>query len=96
MRPLRAGLDRILRSLDARVDVLADLHRRWAEVTGPDLAGHLELAGLYDGTLRVVAEHSTWAARARFEGPAIVERANRTVGEGTVGAITVMVRSPRG
>jgi hypothetical protein len=92
---LRAGLDTILRSLDTSTDELADLHGRWADIAGSDLAGHLELAGLQDGTLRVVADHGTWAARARFEGPAIAERANRAVGPGTVAGVVVTVRGRR-
>jgi hypothetical protein len=96
VRPLRTGLDRILRSLDPDHEVHTALHRNWRDVAGPELADHVELGSFDDGVMRLVADHGTWAARARYAGPAILDRANGMLGREAVRGIVVAVRPPRG
>jgi predicted nucleic acid-binding Zn ribbon protein len=63
---------------------------RWAEVVGPDLAGHTRPEKLLDGELTVAADSTAWATQLRLLAAQLVRRLNSELGAGTVQRVKVV------
>lgn len=92
-RPLAAGLDHVLAGLGApTVDALTPLLASWAELVGPDLAGHAEPVSVERGRLVVAVDDPAWAERLAWSEGQVVARATALVGAGVVERVTPRVR----
>ena len=92
-RPLREGLDRLLRGLGAPpVRATADLFGRSAGLLGPDLSPRTTPGRLRNGTLTVLAEDPAVADAVRWEEPAIIARAAEVLGPDVLRRLVVRVR----
>jgi predicted nucleic acid-binding Zn ribbon protein len=65
------------------------LWRRWREIVGPDVAGHLEPSSLRGGVLRVRADSPVWATEAGYLRDEIKARSNACVGAEVVAEVRV-------
>jgi predicted nucleic acid-binding Zn ribbon protein len=89
--PIADALARVRAELGLPDDrALHALVERWAEVVGDDVAAHVRLDALRDGTLVVVVDDPIWASQLRYLEPAILERANELAGAAV--AVTMKVR----
>jgi predicted nucleic acid-binding Zn ribbon protein len=91
--PLATAIDGLL---DAEGWALAaatgSVFGRWAEIVGPDLAGHTTPERLADGELTVTADSTAWATQVRLLAAQLVLRLNHELGDGTV--LRVRVQGP--
>jgi predicted nucleic acid-binding Zn ribbon protein len=62
---------------------------RWAQIVGPDLAGHTTPESLTNGELTVSADSTAWATQLRLLAGQLVRRLNAELGEGTVQRVKV-------
>ena len=62
---------------------------RWAEIVGPDLAGHTQPESLRDGELIVLADSTAWATQLRLLAAQLVHRLNAELGSGAVQRVKV-------
>jgi predicted nucleic acid-binding Zn ribbon protein len=93
--PIADALARVRAELGLPDDrSLHTLVERWSEVVGDDVAAHVRLDALRDGTLVVVADDPIWASQLRYLESAILERANDLAG--TAVAVTMKVRVDAG
>lgn len=84
-------LDRLLRERDWRVDVAAgSVMGRWAEIVGPEIAGHCAPVSFEAGVLVVRAESTAWATQLRWLAPSISARLEQEVGAGVVQQLRVV------
>lgn len=67
----------------------ATVFGRWAEIVGPDVAGHCRPVSLVDGELLLQAESTAWATQIRMLGPQIATRINREL----AGRVVLRVRA---
>jgi predicted nucleic acid-binding Zn ribbon protein len=65
---------------------------RWAQIVGPELAGHTTPEALTDGELTVRADSTAWATQVRLLAGQLVRRLNAELGDGAV--VRVTVRGP--
>jgi predicted nucleic acid-binding Zn ribbon protein len=69
----------------------AQVHARWQEIAGDQLARHAEPVRLHGGVLVVRVRSTAWATQLRFLGARLVARANAVLGQGQVTRLTVVV-----
>jgi predicted nucleic acid-binding Zn ribbon protein len=62
---------------------------RWAQIVGPDLAGHTRPEALREGELTVLADSTAWATQLRLLAAQLVHRLNAELGQGTVQRVKV-------
>ena len=62
---------------------------RWAQIVGPELAGHTRPDGLADGELTVTADSTAWATQVRLLAAQLVRRLNAELGDGAVHQVKV-------
>jgi predicted nucleic acid-binding Zn ribbon protein len=62
---------------------------RWAQIVGPDLAGHTRPEALREGELTVLADSTAWATQLRLLASQLVHRLNAELGPGTVQRVKV-------
>lgn len=67
----------------------AQVHVRWPEIAGPQLAAHVVPVRLHGGVLVLRADSSVWAAQVRHLAGDIVTRVNAALGDGSVTTLTV-------
>ncbi len=67
---------------------------RWAQIVGPDLAGHTQPESLREGELTVLADSTAWATQLRLLAAQLIHRLNVELGPGAVQR--VKVRGPVG
>jgi predicted nucleic acid-binding Zn ribbon protein len=67
----------------------AQIHTRWREIAGDDLASHVEPVRLHGGVLVLRVESNVWATQVRYLAGELVERANAVLGAGAVHTVTV-------
>jgi predicted nucleic acid-binding Zn ribbon protein len=87
--------------LNVAIDGLLDAHGwhesaavgsvfgRWAEIVGPELAGHTRPDSLADGELTVTADSTAWATQVRLLAAHLVRRLNTELGDGAVRRVKV-------
>jgi predicted nucleic acid-binding Zn ribbon protein len=63
---------------------------RWAEIVGPELAGHTRPERLREGELTVAADSTAWATQLRLLAAQLVRRLNVELGAGTVQRVKVV------
>jgi predicted nucleic acid-binding Zn ribbon protein len=70
---------------------------RWAQIVGPDLAGHTQPEALRDGELTVLADSTAWATQLRLLAAQLIHRLNVELGPGAVQRVKVRgpVAAPR-
>ncbi len=86
-----ATLDRLVTdhgwALDLRV---AAVIGRWAELVGPEVAGHCTPESFAEARLVVRTDSTAWATQLKLLAPTIVRRLNEELGHGTVRVIDVL------
>lgn len=80
----------------------AQVHQRWTEIAGTQLAAHAEPVRLHGGVLVVRVESTAWATQMRYLSRQLAERANAVLGGQPVRRVTLVVgrltdsRQPKG
>jgi predicted nucleic acid-binding Zn ribbon protein len=74
----------------------AQVHARWAEIAGADLAAHTEPVRLHGGVLVLRVDSAAWATQVRYLTGDLARRANDVLGEGSVTSITLTTGPLRG
>lgn len=67
----------------------AQVHGRWAEIAGPELAAHAEPVRLHGGVLVLRVDTPGWATQVRYLTAELAARANAVLGEGSVTRVTI-------
>jgi predicted nucleic acid-binding Zn ribbon protein len=94
-QPLTAALSKLIGDQGwALAAATGSVFGRWAEIVGPDLAGHTRPESLADGELTVTADSTAWATQLRLLAGQLVHRLNVELGDGAVRR--VKVRGPAG
>ena len=62
---------------------------RWAEIAGPEIAGHCTPVSLRDGDLVLAAESTAWATQLRLMSRQIADRVNADLGATVVKTVRV-------
>ncbi|MBO0819909.1 MAG: DUF721 domain-containing protein [Nocardiopsaceae bacterium] len=76
---------------------VASVFGRWAQIVGPQVAGHVTPDTFDDGELVVVADSAAWATQMRLLAPQVLGRLGQELGAGTVRRVAVRTRySPGG
>jgi predicted nucleic acid-binding Zn ribbon protein len=65
------------------------LFGHWAQIVGPELAGHTRPETLADGELIVTADSTAWATQLRLLAGQLVHRLNVELGDGAVRRVKV-------
>jgi hypothetical protein len=73
---------------------LIDLQNQLKALLPAPLDSHVAVASCRNGILTVHADSAAWAARLRFEVPAMLEKINETARDAHVQTIRVKVRPP--
>lgn len=68
----------------------AQVHARWPEIAGADLAAHTEPVRLHGGVLVLRVDTPAWATQVRYLITDLTARANDVLGEGSVTQITLV------
>ncbi|MGE3618859.1 MAG: DUF721 domain-containing protein [Acidimicrobiia bacterium] len=95
-RPLREGVDRVLRGLGApETRGVSQVFERWAEVVGESMAARTRPLRLQGGTLVLGVDEPAVATHVRFLEPQLLERLGELLGEGRVRSIELRVGPKR-
>jgi predicted nucleic acid-binding Zn ribbon protein len=93
--PLNAAIGDLLDARGWREPAaVGSVFGRWAEIVGPELAGHTRPESLTDGELIVTADSTAWATQVRLLAAHLVRRLNDELTDGSVQR--VRVRGPAG
>lgn len=68
----------------------ASVFGRWAEIVGPEVAGHCRPEQLVDGELLVVAESTAWATQLRLFSKQIYAKITAALGPGVVKRLKIV------
>ncbi|MEZ5205579.1 MAG: DUF721 domain-containing protein [Acidimicrobiales bacterium] len=80
-RPLRDGLDRVVRHLGApSVQAVTDVFGVWEEAVGAQVAAHAVPKSLRDGVLKVTVDDPAWTTQLRFLEPEILGKLRTALG----------------
>ena len=63
---------------------------RWAEIVGPEVAGHTIPESFADGKLVVRTDSTAWATQLKLLAPTVVRRLNEDLGHGTVTLLEIL------
>jgi predicted nucleic acid-binding Zn ribbon protein len=63
---------------------------RWAQIVGPEIAGHTTPETFADGKLVVRTDSTAWATQLKLLAPTVVRRLNEELGHGTVTVIDIL------
>jgi predicted nucleic acid-binding Zn ribbon protein len=74
----------------------AQVHGRWLEIAGDELARHTEPVRLHGGVLVLRVDSATWATQVRYLSADLTTRANDVLGPGSVQSIKLVTGSLRG
>ena len=92
--PIGEVVDGLLREqVFARGMPIGRLAAEWSSVVGPRVGAESAPVSLDGGILVVAATTGPWGAQVRFLAEQIRERANETLGAGSVETVRVVVRS---
>ena len=92
--PIGDVVDALLREdVFSRGMPIATLARRWPELVGERLARATKPASLEGGILLIRASDGPWGAQPRFLAEQIRERADASLGTGSVKAVRIVVGS---
>ncbi len=88
---LGAQLERLLVDRGWSADVtVGSVMGRWAEIVGPDIAGHVRPVTFEGSVLTVQAESTAWATQIRLLTSALLGRIEAVVGAGVVTDLVVL------
>ena len=94
--PLRESLVELTDELRvAGPDAMRIVQEEWPALVGRELAPHVRLGSLRDGTLTLEVDDPMWAAPLRYLESGIVETLAKRLGSDVVGAVRIAVRKPR-
>lgn len=68
----------------------SQVHQRWIEIVGEDLAAHVEPVRLRGGVLVMRAESGAWALQLRYLSPWLVQRAQEVLGPDRVERVQIL------
>jgi predicted nucleic acid-binding Zn ribbon protein len=75
-------------------DAMRTVQEQWEEIVGRELAPHVRMGSLRDGTLTLEVDDPTWASPLRYLESGIVDTLSERLGKGVVGAVRIAVRKP--
>jgi len=94
--PLRDTLAAVQRELGTpSPDAFAIVQTVWSEVAGAELAKHARVRSVRDGECTIEVDGGVWATRARYVAGGLLGAANERLGRRCLGAIKVVVQTPR-
>lgn len=89
-QPLGSELGRLVDDRGWALDLqVRGVFGRWAEIVGPEIAGHSTPESLTDGTLLVRTDSTAWATQLKLLAPNVVRRLNAELGDGTVTMVDI-------
>lgn len=68
----------------------SQIHRRWLEIAGEEIAAHAEPVRLRGGVLVVRAQSGAWATQLRYLTPRLLERAQEVLGADRVERVQIV------
>lgn len=68
----------------------SQIHQRWPEIAGEEVAAHADPVRLRGGVLVVRAESGAWATQLRYLAPRLVERAQQVLGQDRVHRVQIV------
>lgn len=72
----------------------SQVHQRWTEIVGPDLAAHVQPIRVRGGVLVVRAESGPWASQLRYLSPWLLQRAQDVLGADRVERVQILTGPP--
>lgn len=72
----------------------SQVHRRWTEIVGSDLAAHVQPVRVRGGVLVVRAESGPWASQLRYLSPWLLQRAQDVLGADRVERVQILSGPP--
>jgi predicted nucleic acid-binding Zn ribbon protein len=88
---LGAQLERLLLDRGWSADVtVGSVMGRWAEIVGPDIAGHVRPVTFEGSVLSVQADSTAWATQIRLLTSSLLGRIEAVVGAGVVTELVVL------
>jgi len=95
-KPLRGGLDRVLRRLGGSSAASTEaLSGHWADLVGESVATHCSPVAVNNSVLVVAVSDPAWASQLKFLEPDLVARMNEKLGEKSIESIEFRVRPSR-
>jgi predicted nucleic acid-binding Zn ribbon protein len=76
-------------------DAMRIVQAQWPAIVGRELAPHVRLGPLRDGTLTLEVDDAMWATPLRYLESGIVETLAERLGRGVVRAVRIAVQKPR-
>lgn len=76
-------------------DAMRVVQAQWPAIVGRELAPHVRLGSLRDGTLTLEVDDAMWATPLRYLESGIVETLAERLGRGVVRAVRIAVQKPR-
>jgi predicted nucleic acid-binding Zn ribbon protein len=76
-------------------DAMRIVSEHWSTLVGQELAPHVRLGSLRNGTLTLEVDDAAWAAPLRYLESGIVDTLAEHLGPGVIHAVRVAVRRPR-
>lgn len=84
-------LDRLLLDRGWKVDVaVGAVMGRWAEIVGPDIAGHVQPMTFAEAVLTVQADSTAWATQMKLLASSVLARIEEEIGVGAVTELKVL------
>lgn len=68
----------------------SQVHQRWLEIAGEDVAAHADPVRLRGGVLVVRAQSGAWATQLRYLAPRLLERAQQVLGTERVHRVQIV------
>lgn len=89
-QPLTSAIDGLITEQGwSRAAATGSVFARWAQIVGPELAGHTTPETLSGGELTVTADSTAWATQLRLLAGQLVHRLNVELGDGSVQRVKV-------
>lgn len=76
-------------------DAMRVVQEQWPLIVGRELAPHVRMGSLRDGTLTLEVDDPVWAGPLRYLESGIVDALSERLGKGVVGAVKIAVRRRR-
>jgi predicted nucleic acid-binding Zn ribbon protein len=76
-------------------DAMRVVQEQWPLIVGHELAPHVRMGSLRDGTLTLEVDDPVWAGPLRYLESGIVDALSERLGKGVVGAVKIAVRRRR-
>ncbi|MGI9602166.1 MAG: DciA family protein [Acidimicrobiales bacterium] len=94
--PIREGVERLLRHLDApRADTVQSIFEHWATLVGPGIAEHTRPVSVDEGCLVIAVDDPAWASHLQWSQDDLVTGLNEVLGADQITRIRAVVRRGR-